>query len=220
MTLSARELLDGIQAELAPHDDDNRLVPLISVGKAPQAVFAAIAAEEQRITSSDWRSFHAMAARADEPNARVFFGGLAPGERQALAMLDALVEAAGPDQGMELPRAGCQVYPAYVAWLALHAEPSAAAAALYANLDAFGGYCEAVAAAMRAHYHFGDSACAFFDFFAADVPEIEEQALATIQAGLDSGRLLPGEAHLYARLFQDYELLFWNTLADEFSVYP
>lgn len=217
MPLTARDLLYGIQAELAPHDDDNRMVPLISVGKAPRAVFAAIAAEEQRITSSDWRSFHALATRADEPHVRAFLDGLPPGERQALALLDALVAAAGPDQGMELPRAGCQAYPAYVAWLALNAEPSAAAAGIYANVAAFGRYCRAVAEGMRAHYEFDAPACAFFDLFAADAPEVEQRALAAIQAGIDSGRMNPNDAHLYARLFQNYELMFWNTLADEFA---
>ncbi|MFI9509288.1 hypothetical protein [Nocardia sp. NPDC052566] len=217
MGTGARELLDRIQAELAPRDDDNRLVPLVSAGKAQRGVFAAIAAEEQRITRSDWRSFHEMAARADEPHAREFFGGLAPGERQALGLLDALVAAAGPDPGTELPRPGCQAYPAYVAWLALNGESAAAAAGIYANFTAFGSYCKAIAAGMRDHYGFDDDACAFFDFFAADVPEIEQQALAAIQAGLDSGRLDPAAAHLYARLFQSYELLFWNTLADEFT---
>ncbi len=53
MTRSARELLDEIQQELAPRDDDNRLVPLITAGRAPRAVFAALAAEEKRITLSD-----------------------------------------------------------------------------------------------------------------------------------------------------------------------
>ncbi|WP_433634389.1 hypothetical protein [Nocardia sp. CA-120079] len=217
MTLTARDLVDGIQAELAPHDADNRMVPLISTGKAPRAVFAAIAAEEQRIVSSDWRSFHTLAAKTDEPHVRAFLDGLPPGERQALALLDALVAAAGPDQGMELPRAGCQAYPAYVAWLALNAEPSAAAAGIYANVAAFGRYCRAVAEGMRAHYEFDDPACAFFDFFAADTPEAEQRAHAAIQAGIDSGGLNPNDAHLYARLFQNYELMFWNTLADEFS---
>jgi hypothetical protein len=216
MAVAARELLDRIQAELAPHYDDNRLVPLISAGRAPRAVFAAIAAEELRITRSDWRSSHAFAARADEPQARAFFGGLAPGEQRALGMLDALVAAAGADQGKVLPRPGCQAYPAYVAWLALNGESSEVAAVIFANLAVFGRYCKAVAAGMREHYGFADDACAFFDFFAADVPEIELQALAAIQAGLDAGRLDEGEARLFARLFQSYELMFWNTLADEF----
>ena len=35
-----------------------------------------------------------------------------------------------------------------------------------------------------------------------------------MQAGLDSGRLDEGRAREYAHLFQDYELMFWNTLPD------
>lgn len=216
MARSAKELLAWIQSELAPHDGDNRLVPLVTTGRAPRAVFAALAAEEKRITLSDWRSFHALAARADEPNARTFLGGLAPGEQQANALLDALIAAAGPDHGRVRPRPGCQVYPAYVAWLALNAESSEAVAGIYSNFAAFGRYCAAVAAGMRQHYGFDDKACAFFDYFATDVPGIEQQALAAIQAGIDAHRLNDREALRYAQLFQSYELLFWNTLADEF----
>ncbi|MEW2507429.1 MULTISPECIES: transcriptional regulator [unclassified Amycolatopsis] len=214
---SARELLAAIRRELAPRDDGNRLVPLVASGSAPRAVFAAIAAEERWIVRSDWRSFHALAARADEPRAREFFGGLAPGERLALGKLDALAAAAGDDPGTELPRAGCQAYPAYFAWLALNGEAAEVAVAIFANFAAWGRYCAALAVGMREHYGFDDDACAFFDFFAADVPEIEEQALAAIQAGLDAGRLDAGTARTYARLFQSYELMFWNTLADEFA---
>ncbi|MGW4519573.1 hypothetical protein [Amycolatopsis sp. NPDC004378] len=105
--------------------------------------------------------------------------------------------------------------PAYVAWLALNGESSATAAGIFANFAAFGRYCRDVAAGMRTH-GFSDDACASFDFFAADVPEIEEQAPAAIRAGIDAHRLDEREAHLYARLFQSYELEFWNTLAAEF----
>ncbi|MGW4485681.1 transcriptional regulator [Amycolatopsis sp. NPDC004368] len=212
----ARELLHAIQRELAPRDDDNRLVPLVASGAAPSAVFAAIATEERWIVRSDWRSFHALAARADEPRAREFFGELAPGEQLALGKLDALAAAAGDDPGIELPRAGCQAYPAYFAWLALNGEAAEVAVAIFANFAAWGRYCATIAAGMREHYDFGDAACAFFDFFAADVPEIEQQALAAIQAGLDAGRLDAQRARTYARLFQSYELMFWNTLAEEF----
>ncbi|GAB3132545.1 hypothetical protein GCM10027258_00230 [Amycolatopsis stemonae] len=106
--------------------------------------------------------------------------------------------------------------PAYVAWLALNGESSATAAGIFANFAAFGRYCRDVAAGMRTHYGFSDDACASFDFFAADVPEIEEQALAAIQAGFDAHRLDEREAHRYARLSQSYELEFWNALAAEF----
>ncbi|WP_067464048.1 transcriptional regulator [Nocardia amamiensis] len=216
-TLPARTLLDRIQAELAPQDDDNRLVPRIAAGTAPREVFAAIAAEELRITDSDWRSVHTLAARADEPHARAFFTELAPGEQQAHHLLDELATAAGPDTGVQQPRPGCQAYPAFMAWLALNGGAAEVIAALHANLAAFGRYCGAVAVGMRAHYGFDDAACAFFDFYTAGAPELEDKALAAVQAGLDSGRLDPDEARTFARLFQSYELMFWNTLADEFA---
>jgi hypothetical protein len=85
--------------------------------------------------------------------------------------------------------------------------------ALIANFAAWGGHCATVAAAMREHYGFDDEACAFFDFFAAPAPELEEQAVAALQAGIDAGRL-GDEARTYGRLFQSYELMFWNTIAD------
>ena len=67
-----------------------------------------------------------------------------------------VIKAAGPDHGKERPRAGCQAYPAYVAWLALNGESSATAAGIFANFAAFGRYCKDVAAGMRAHYGFAD----------------------------------------------------------------
>jgi hypothetical protein len=111
------------------------------------------------------------------------------------------------------PLPGCQAYSASVAWLALHAEPSDAVLALAVNFTAWGGYCATVAQALRAHYGFGDEACAFFDFFAAPAPDLERQVLAAVQAGLDGG-LITDEAPHHGRLLQTYELMFWNTLAD------
>jgi hypothetical protein len=100
-----------------------------------------------------------------------------------------------------------------VAWLALNAEPAAAVLAILANFAAWGEYCATIAAGLRKHYGFDDEACGFFDFFATPVPELEEQALAAVQAGLDSGVPLDA-ARDHGRLLQSYELLFWNTLAD------
>jgi hypothetical protein len=86
------------------------------------------------------------------------------------------------------------------------------AVALTANFGAWGTYCAAIARGMREHYGFSDDACGFFDFFATPVPD--DQAVAVVQAGLDTGTLDQDAARRYARLFQSYELMFWNTLAD------
>ncbi|HEV2781763.1 MAG TPA: transcriptional regulator [Actinophytocola sp.] len=214
MTRSAKELLDKIRQELAPEEGANRFVPLVAEGRAPLSAIGALAAEEQRIVAGDWRSLLMLAARAEEPAARGFFSGLAQGESLALPMLTPLAEAAGFDEATiraYRPQPGCQAYSAYVAWLALNAEPAAAVLAMLANFAAWGGYCATMGQALRQHYGFTDEACAFFDFFATPVPELEEQALAAVQAGLDAGVPLD-DAREHGRLLQAYELMFWNAL--------
>lgn len=221
MTDPARELLAQARAALAPAEKDNRLVPLIASGAAPRTVFATIAAEERRIVPSDWRSFLTLASRCAEPNSRELFSGLAAGESMALGKLAALADATGQDTATlraYQPQPGCQAYPAYLAWLALFGEPADVVVALIANFAAWGEYCATIATAMREHYGFDDRACAFFDFFATPAPELEEQAVAALQAGIAAGRQDRDEAMTYGRLFQSYELMFWNTIADGIEV--
>jgi hypothetical protein len=216
MTISARELLESARSELAPGEHDNRLVALIAQGTASPEALAALAAEQHRIIPSDRRSFLVLAARSTEPAADGFFAGLAQGEVLALEQLTRFAAACGLGE-QELrehePRAGCQAYPSYLAWLALNGEPSDVVLAVVANFAAWGSYCAIVAQALREHYAFDDAACGFFDFFAAPAPDGDEPALAAIQAGLDAGRVTD-RAREYGRLLQSYELMFWNTLAE------
>jgi len=210
MAGSGRELLAGVRRELAPIE--NRLVALIATGEAPRAVFRLIAAEESRIVPSDQRSFLYLAARADEPGAREFFAGLAAGEGIALQKLKALADATGLDeQALKEyePLSGCQTYPSFMAWMALNGKPADVVVALNANFAAFGEYCATIAKAMREHYGFADEACGFFDFFGTPIPNADEQAAAIVDSNEPTS-----EASTYARLFQDYELQFWNTIAD------
>ena len=216
MTDSARELVEKIRRDLAPDEGANRLVPLIEQGRAELRTIASLAGEETHIVTSDWRSFLTLAAKAQETNARGFLSALAQGESLALPQLTPLAAAAGMDETALRayePQAGCQGYPAYIAWLALNGEPTDVILAILANFEAWGQYCAKIAAALREHYGFDDTACGFFDFFATPVPEMEAQAIAGIQAALDNG-WRPAHAWRYGRLLQDYELMFWNTLAD------
>jgi len=218
MPLSARELLESVRAELAPTESENRLVPLIERGDAPPAVFGTLAAEESHIVRSDWRSLHLLASRSTEQTAREFFAGLAQGEGLALAKLPALAAAGGMDEEALLayePMAGCQAYPAYFAWLALNGETAAVIVGVVANFAAWSDYCARIATAMREKYGLDDEACGFFDFFATPVPEAVDQAVAAVQAGIDAGHCDEGAARRYGRLFQSYELMFWNTIADD-----
>ena len=190
----ARDLLDAVQTELAAHDAENQLVPLIADGTAPRSVFGLLAAEERHIVPSDWRSFHLLAARSDHPAARSYFAQLAGAEETVLRRLEPLADAAGRGP----------------AELAAHAP-----LAVTANFAAWGGYCAAVATGMREHYGCTDDACGFFDFFAA--PQSADPALAAIAAGLAAGTVDVRRTRRYARLVQTHELAFWNTLSDHRS---
>jgi len=216
MTASARQLLESAREELAPGAHENLLVPLIAKGAASRDALAALAAEQQRIIASDWRSFLVLASRSSDPAAGGFFLDLAQGEVLALEKLAQFAVACGIDEQALRdyePRPGCQAYPSYVAWLALNGEPSDVVLAVVANFSAWGSYCRTVARALRLHYGFDDAGCEFFDFFAEPPPDGDEPALAVVQAGLDAGKATD-RAREYGRLLQSYELMFWNTLAE------
>jgi len=215
MTAEARQLLDAVRAGLAPPGERNRLVPEIAAGRAPLAVIGALATEEMLIVPSDRRSFLTLAANAAEPATADFFADLGKGENLVLGTLPAMADAAGFDSRTRRdyrPRAGCQAYPAYLAWLALNAEPAAVVLAVTANFAAWGSYCATLSAALRDKYGFGDEACAFVDFFAEPAPALEQLAVTAIEQALD-GRGTVARGQEYGRLLQEYELMFWNTLA-------
>jgi hypothetical protein len=212
---AGRKLLDSVRAELTPDEEHNRLVPAIAAGRAPLAAIGALAVEELSVVPSDRRSFLTLAAGAAEPATAGFFADLGKGENIVLAMLPAMADAAGFDERARReyrPLAGCQAYPAYLAWLALNADPAAVVLAVTANFAAWGSYCATLSQALRREYGFSNAACGFVDFFAAPAPELEEQAVTAIQQALDAGRSLDAGRE-YGRLLQDYELMFWNTLA-------
>lgn len=214
---AAEELLADVRRELDPDDGPPRFVDLVAEGTAPTDRLAALACEELLIVPSDQRSFSILAARFPEAPAGGFFLQLAQGEGMALSHLGAFAAALelGPQEvGVYQARPGCQAYPAYVAWLAVNGSRSQVATALLANFDAWGSYCARIAAGLREHYGLDDAAVAFFDFFAIPPEGFRELALSVVQSGLDAGE--GAEAALpAARLLQSYELMFWNTLAED-----
>ena len=220
MTRTAQELLDAVAVELAPDPAANPLVPHIADGTANRSAIAALALEQRSVIPADRRSFLHLAARSDdagEVECAAFFRALAEGEGLALDRLDALVAACGvekTDADAYEPRAGCQAYPAYVAWLALNGAPADVILALTANFAAWGAYCATLARALQEHYGFSEEACGFFAFFAEPAPDLERQALAAVCAGMDRGLDAAGSALRYGKLLQSYEAMFWETLAD------
>ncbi|MER7110009.1 transcriptional regulator [Streptomyces sp. NPDC000229] len=216
MTQQARELLEATARALAPRQGANRLVAAIADGTASRITIGTLALEQRHIVTSDRRSFLHLAARtAARPQGAALFTTLAEGEALAMDRLGALLNGCGLDEVTAEayePAAGCQAYPAYVAWLALNGDPADVAIALYANFAAWGGYCATIAGALRTRYGFADEACGFFDFFALPAPALKDQAVAAVQEGLDDGRVTMTAALRYGRLLQSYESMFWDTL--------
>ncbi|WP_309032762.1 transcriptional regulator [Streptomyces alfalfae] len=218
MTPTAQELMRATAARLALDPGTNPLVPRIADGTAAPRTLAVLALEQWHVIPADRRSFQHLAERAaksKDPESAAFFQTLADGESLAeqrlVPLLDALGVTAAESATYE-PRAGCQAYPAYAAWLALNAEPADAVIALTANFASWGACCAVISRALRERYGLADEARGFFDLFAEPAPELDRQALAAVQAGLDRRRVTA--AHLrYGRLVQAYEEMFWATLA-------
>lgn len=207
----ARELLDALHRELAPVEQAIRGHRYVAA-PPPKQSLRAFVGEQYAILRSDRRSFAHLAARFPEPPAGDWFIGVAQGEGEALGRLLALAVGLGLDEG-ELsayePKPGCQAYPAFVSWLALNGTRAEVALALLANLSAWGENCRLLAGVLRGRFD-----TSFFEFFAHPAPEFEEHALAVTDQGLAAGDS-PTRARRAARLLQAYELLFWDTLADE-----
>jgi hypothetical protein len=206
--MDAADLLALVRAELAPVEGrlaEHRYLAELEAGRVPLESLRAFAGEQRAIIASDRRSFEHLALRFPRPPTSDFFRDMATGEAEALRLLEPYAAAVGLGADYE-PLAGCQAYPAYVAWLALNGSPAQVALAFLANLETWGRSCASMRDALRPRY--GADAVAFFDFFASPPATFEERALALVATGE------PTSARRAARLLQAYELLYWDTLAD------
>ena len=213
----AGKLVDEIRQEL--RDVEVRIAghPYLRVlerGDVPRDKLRLFAGEQHHIVGSDMRSFALLVSRyGDSPSGR-FFLDMVQGERAALEALTTLARALGMSredlEGYE-PTAGGQAYPAYVAWLALHATDAEVAGAFVVNLAAWGANCAAASRALQDRYGLSREQVEFFELFAAPSPEFEKAALGVVEGGLASG-VEPRLVRRAGRLLQGYELLFWDTM--------
>jgi purine-cytosine permease-like protein len=214
---SARDMLDVIHSDAAAEVAENRFLPLVTGGHAARERLLAFAVQQTRLRGSDRRSFLHLASRSGHP-ASVFFARLAETEQRALDLLEILCGALDGKNAppSEEPLAGCQAYPAYVAWLALNAAPADAVLALTASIATWTGPLEAMGRALREHPGYGldERACAFFELIGTPAPQLETSALAVVQGHIDAGRP-PVRARAYARLLRAYGQMFWNALAED-----
>ena len=213
----AEELVDEIRRELK--DVDTRIaghayLRALERGDVARDKLRLFAGEQHHIVGSDMRSFALLVSRyGDSPSGR-FFLDMVQGERAALEALAALAGALGmsrEDLEAYEPTTGAQAYPAYVAWLALHATDAEVAGAFVVNLAAWGANCASASRALQSRYGLSRNQVEFFELFATPSPEFERAALDVVENGL-AGGVEPRLVRRAGRLLQGYELLFWDPM--------
>jgi len=212
-----RDYLEAIRRDLANEKTGNPYLELVAAAAVPRDRLGDFAAEQAQVRASDRRSFLYLAARSNDA-AGALFAEFAEAERHALELLTIFSQAVGGSaaSGAGSQRAGCRAYPAFVAWLALNAEPAEAALALVACRPVWSGSLAGLGRALRQHssYRLNDRSCAFFDLMAAPDQHSEDQLMGVLQGKIDAGQP-PEHAAGYARLLTSYQSMFWSTLAAE-----
>lgn len=215
--MEAKELVTQVRvelAELAARINDHPWLRDLDAGALPAGALRAFAGEQLQVIPADLRSAEALAQRHAGQQAEAFLRGMAQTERAALPAIGTFATAvglAGPLREDYEPIAACQVYPSYLARLSRDGSAAEVAGAFLVNLDAWGGACARMHAALRAHYGLSEADCAFFALFAGPADEFEQAGLEVIDTGLAHG-VRPALVARAARLLQSYELQFWDGL--------
>jgi pyrroloquinoline quinone (PQQ) biosynthesis protein C len=207
---TVREGLHPVELQLRQHP----YVQALEEGRLLPSQLRSFVGEQISIIPSDLRSIALLISRCTVPTSQQFFRAVLDGEAAALEALETLAIAVGmspADRDAYEPTPGAQAYSAYLAWLCLYGSEAEVAAALSVNFAAWGANCGRIAQALRQRYGWQEEAVRFFTQFATAPPDVSPQALAVIEAGLARGV----ETHRItraARMLQEYELMFWDTL--------
>jgi TENA/THI-4/PQQC family len=154
----AGALLADIRVRLAEVEcaiRSHRFLDAVDARAVPEARLRALAGEQWRTVASDRRAFAMLASRFPTHVAGDLFLSMAEGEGEALSLLRsyaAWLALAEDDLDGYEPRAGCQAYTAFVAWLGLNGSRADVALAFAANLAAWGENCGRLARGLRQRY--------------------------------------------------------------------
>jgi len=213
----ARALFDQIRRDLEPVHQrllQHPYIQSLENGQIGREKLLLFAGEQYAIIGSDLRSAAHLVNRFGASPSRDFFLGILLGEKAAWDALPAFASSLGlteADLRTHEPLAGAHAYTCYMAWLALYASDAEVATAYLVNFPAWGQNCGRLSRILKERFALKENEVAFFDLFSSPPATFEANALAVMQQGLDRGtdpRLL-GRA---ARLLQDYELMYWDTL--------
>ncbi len=214
---AATALIDNIRRELQPLDEHIRNHPYLEAleaGWVPPAALHGFAGHQHYIIGSDLRSLALLLHRFGSGSPRAYLAGLLQGESEAARALGVFAGALGLDrlwlESFE-PQPGGAAYAAQVAWLCAYGALAELAGAFLVNLAAWGANCGRMAAALERHYSLAPSEVEFFRLFAQGSEVFEHETLELIEADLSRGAE-PRLIRRAARLLQEYELLYWDTM--------
>ena len=213
---SARQELQPVNAKILNHP----YLQALGAGRIERGQLRIFAGQQSHIIGSDLRSVAQMVARASSERSQAFFLELLEGERAALKALElfnAGVAAAPGTPVSDDPLPGAFAYCAFVAWLSLYASEAEFAGAFLINLPVWGTNCGRMADALRSRYGFSEAEVSFFTLFSAAPTGFEERAATVIAEGLAHG-VAQTKIRQAASLLQGYELLFWDTMAQAFTL--
>jgi hypothetical protein len=222
--VDARRLVDEIRTDLRPIEEEiaTHVFPgAIESGSAPIEALRAFVGHQRAIVASDLRSIALLVHRYGHTPAGSFLMGVLEGERIAQDRLVVLARRAGmfdADLQTYEVSAGGFAYGTYMAWQALYGSAAEFVAGILVNFPVWGSNCGRLSRGLREHYGFASEETAFLDGF-AEMPPFDEPALSIIQEGLDGG-VRATDVHRAARLFQAYEKMFWDALADVAAIAP
>ena len=215
--VNAAEVVQKIRHDLVQIDKEIRRHPYLEAlqaGAVPRETLRAFAGHQYHIVTSDLRSIALMIQRFGHPPARDFFIGILQGELAAIGRIVTMAQRLGMTEeeleSYEVSPGGF-AYATFMAWQSAYASAAEFTCGILVNFDAWGFNCGCMSKALREAYGFTSEETAFLDGF-ADLPPFEEVALEIIQHGLDNG-VEPKAIHRGARLFQGYEKMFWDTMA-------
>ena len=214
----AVQLVQSVREDLREIDDHIREHPYpdaLMKGEVSLDALGAFPGHQYHIITSDLRSLALLVQRFGDAPSRDFLMGILDGERKGLDGLLIMARKLGmsePDLKDYEPSAEGFAYTTFMAWQALYASAAEFVIGILVNFAAWGHNCGRMSAALRESYGFTDEETAFLDAF-ANMPSFEDAALAIIQDGLDRGES-PARLLRCARLFQAYELMFWDAMAE------
>ena len=216
--LTSKEVVQKLRLDLRHLDDqihNHEYFKLLKTKKVDLCALRAFPGYQYHIINSDLRSLAMMIHRFNRPLVQSFFVQVFQGEHEALTNLSHLAQRLGMS-GEELQRYPLTpegfAYATYMGWLAMYGSAAEIVAGFLVNFSAWKFNCAQMSQSLKAQYGFTPKDTEFLDAFAA-LPSFEPAALDIIQDGLDEG-VAPWRIQRAAFLFQGYEIMFWDTLAN------